>query len=79
MYALRVTRQWGGVSEMSIWEETLGQNQDMLDRLYLLVDMEMLWDSPEELVELAEERSVWASLKVLADPGAIGRWTDGWH
>ena len=30
---------WGGVSGMPIWEETRGQTQDTLERLYLLAGL----------------------------------------
>ena len=47
---------------MSIWEETPGQTKDTLERLYLSAGLGMSWCPPEELVEVAVERSVWVSL-----------------
>ena len=37
---------WGGVSGMPIWEETLGQTKDTLERLYLLAGLGTLCCPP---------------------------------
>lgn len=53
---------------MSSQEETLGQTQNTLDYI-----SDLAWENlgilPEELVKVAGERTVWASLlKLLPDP-----------
>lgn len=46
-----------GFPDMSHWEEALGQTQNLLEGLYILSGLAMIWDPQEEL-----EREVWVSL-----------------
>ena len=46
---------------MAIQEETMGQTQDLLKKLYLLAGLGKTFLPHEELVKLAMERSVWVS------------------
>ena len=57
------TSPLGGVSSTPIREETPGQTEDTLERSYLHQPAwERLCVPPEELVEVAGERSFWISL-----------------
>ena len=62
------TSPWGVVSGMPIGEETLGQTEDTLERLYLSTGLGTSRCPTGRVGGLAGERSVWMSLLKLLHP-----------